>query len=258
MAPLLPTKTRSAYWPEVEECGLKCQSPLLSTQEYSRVHSFIAVGATVSLLCSLFAVFTFLVDWKGGSRYPALAIFYLNLCLALVNIGWLAQFLGNTAREDIVCRKDGVGRHQEPGQGENLSCVVVFILVYYFSIAASVWLVVVSYSWFITFTWASQPNKVREVLTSRAAYFHMVAWSIPLVLTIVILATNKVDGDTVSGICFVGYNSLTDRGVFVLLPHCLALGVAAFFTVRSVRVLGDITWGVGREVLPDKAGGKVR
>eukprot|EP00092_Neocalanus_flemingeri_P027713 GFUD01030083.1.p1 GENE.GFUD01030083.1~~GFUD01030083.1.p1 ORF type:complete len:1052 (+),score=290.32 GFUD01030083.1:52-3156(+) len=258
VAPLLPTKATSAFWNEVEECGLKCQPPLLSTQEYNRVHSFIAVGATLSLLCSLFAVFTFAVDWKGGSRYPAVAIFYLNVCLALVNIGWLAQFLGNSAREDIVCRKDGVGRHQEPGQGENLSCVAVFILVYYFSIAASVWLVVVSYSWFITFTWASQPNKVKEVLTSRAAYFHLVAWSIPLVLTVVILALNKVDGDAVSGICFVGYDSLADRGVFVLLPHCVALGVAAFFTMRSVRVLGDIIWGVGREVLPDKAGGKVR
>ena len=41
----------------------------------------------------------------------------------------------------------------EDRQMENLSCVVVF-MVYYFSIAASVWLVVVSYSWFITFTWA--------------------------------------------------------------------------------------------------------
>ena len=258
VAPLRPTKVKSAYWYEVEECGMKCQSPLLSNKEYNTVHSVIAVGATISLLCSLFAVFTFLVDWKGGSRYPALAIFYLNLCLTLVNTGWLAQFLGNNARDDIVCREDGVGRHHEPGQGENLSCVVVFILVYYFSIAASVWLVVVSYSWFITFNWAHQPNKVKEILTNRAAYFHMIAWSIPLVLTIVILALNKVSGNSVSGICFVGYNSLADKGVFVLLPHCLALAVAAFFTVRSVRVLGEVTWGVAREVLPEKAGGKVK
>ena len=42
-------------------------------------------------------------------------------------------------RKDVVCRGDGVGRHQEPGQGENLSCVAVFILVYFFSQAAAVW-----------------------------------------------------------------------------------------------------------------------
>ena len=42
---------------------------------------------------------------------------------------------------------------------QNLSCVVVF-MVYYFSIAASVWLVVVSYSWFITFTWVHKTNKI--------------------------------------------------------------------------------------------------
>ena len=33
------------------------------------------------------------------------------------------------AKDDIVCRKDGVLRLAEPGSGENLSCVVVFILV---------------------------------------------------------------------------------------------------------------------------------
>ena len=32
-------------------------------------------------------------------------------------------------KDDIVCRRDGGLRLQEPGSGENLSCVVVFILV---------------------------------------------------------------------------------------------------------------------------------
>ena len=139
VAPLTLTSTRSAFWPGVEECGLRCQSPVLSSTEYDSVHSFIAAGATVSLLASLFAVFTFFVDWKGGSRYPARAIFYLNACFVVANTGWLAQFAGDSVRKDIVCRGDGVGRHQEPGQGENLSCVAVFILVYFFSQVAAVW-----------------------------------------------------------------------------------------------------------------------
>ena len=49
------------------------------------------------------------------------------------------QFAGDSVRKDVVCRGDGVGRHQEPGQGENLSCVAVFILVYFFSQVAAVW-----------------------------------------------------------------------------------------------------------------------
>ena len=59
------------------------------------------MGGSLSLTCSLLAVLTFLLDWRGGAKYPALSIFYLNLCLLLVAAGWLAQFSG---RQDIVCR----------------------------------------------------------------------------------------------------------------------------------------------------------
>ncbi|EDW25160.1 GL22998 [Drosophila persimilis] len=34
------------------------------------------------------------------------------------------------SRKDIVCRKDGTLRHSEPTAGENLSCIVIFVLVY--------------------------------------------------------------------------------------------------------------------------------
>ena len=99
VAPLVRTETVSAYWSELEGCGLRCQSPLLTSGQYDSVHSFIAAGATVSLLCSLFAVMTFLVDWKGGSKYPARAIFYLNLCFVVSNVGMLAQFAGSNTRD---------------------------------------------------------------------------------------------------------------------------------------------------------------
>ena len=259
VAPLVITGTRSAFWPDIEECGLRCQSPTLTSSEYDNIHSLIAAGATISLLASLFAVFTFLVDWKGGSKYPARAIFYLNCCLVLANIGWLAQFAGDSVREDIVCRSDGVARHQEPGGAENMACVIIFILVYFFSLSAAVWAVVVSYSWYITFTWAgSQPNKVQTILTQRSPYFHMAALSLPLVLTIIVLASNKVDGSYISGICFVGYNSSLDQGLLVYLPLFCCLAVGGYFTSKSVGLLLEILREVSKGVLPEEAGVKVR
>lgn len=58
---------------------------------------------------------------------------------------WLAQFTPGS-REDIVCRKDGTLRHSEPSAGENLSCIVVFVLVYYSLIAVMVWFIIFAYS----------------------------------------------------------------------------------------------------------------
>ena len=34
------------------------------------------------------------------------------MCFVITNIGWLAQFASDNARDDIVCRSDGVARHQ--------------------------------------------------------------------------------------------------------------------------------------------------
>jgi hypothetical protein len=35
--------------------------------------------------------------------------------------------------------------------GENLSCVIVFVLVYYFIMAALVWFAILTYTWHISF-----------------------------------------------------------------------------------------------------------
>lgn len=40
----------------------------------------------------------------------------MNLCFAAACIGWIAQFFP-TARQDIICRKDGTARVSEPRYG---------------------------------------------------------------------------------------------------------------------------------------------
>lgn len=61
---------------------------------------------------------------------------------------WILQFLPGH-RENIVCRRDGTLRHSEPSAGENLSCIIPFILIYYFLVAANVWFAVFTYAWYL-------------------------------------------------------------------------------------------------------------
>lgn len=88
-----------------------------------------------------------MIDWSAANKYPALAIFYINICFFVSYSGWLIQFLGYDTREDIVCKKDGTLRKSEPSASENLSCVIVFVMVYYFFIAGLVWFVIFTYAW---------------------------------------------------------------------------------------------------------------
>ena len=73
--------------------------------------------------------------------------------------------------------------------GESATCTIVFIMVYFFLMAGVVWFVMLAYSWDVTF---KALGTVRDDLTKKTAYFHIISWCLPLVLTIASLAISQV------------------------------------------------------------------
>ena len=71
-----------------------------------------------------------------------------------------------------------------------------------------------------------------DELERRAAYFHLVAWSLPLVLTITIMALAEVEADSLVGICFLS-QALHIRIVFLLLPLVIIVAIGIFFLVQG-------------------------
>lgn len=71
-------------------------------------------------------------------------------------------------------------------------------------------------------------------MDKKGAYFHLVAWSLPLVLTITIMALGEIDGNSVSGVCFVGSIHWQYRAIFFITPVFAALCVGEFFLVKGL------------------------
>lgn len=138
MDPLVKTDKPEWFYPDVEGCALRCKDSLYTENEHYQIHKLLAYCVIICIFCNLFTIITFIIDWNTANKYPALAIFYVNVCYCISYAGWLIQFLGNETREDIVCKKDGTLRKSEPSASENLSCVIVFVMVYYFLIAGMV------------------------------------------------------------------------------------------------------------------------
>ncbi|XP_020783065.2 smoothened homolog [Boleophthalmus pectinirostris] len=235
-APLVKTDIQSSWYKDVEGCGIQCDNPLFTEEEHSDMHRYIACFGTVTLLCTFFTLATFLADWKNSNRYPAVILFYINACFFVGSIGWLAQFLDG-AREEIVCKSDNTMRLGEPSSSETLSCVTIFIIVYYSLMSGVIWFVMLTYAWHMSF---KALGTTQQPLSGRTSYFHMVTWSIPFVLTVAILAIAEVDGDSVSGICFVGYKNYKYRAGFVLAPIGVVLVVGGYFLIRGVMTLFSI------------------
>lgn len=66
------------------------------------------------------------------------------------------------------------------------------------------------------------------------------AWSLPLVLTITIMALSEVDGNSMTGICFVGYRNAIIRIVFIVLPGGVMSLISLIFTIRGISQLFSI------------------
>uniref|UniRef100_A0A182Q336 Protein smoothened n=1 Tax=Anopheles farauti TaxID=69004 RepID=A0A182Q336_9DIPT len=250
--PLVAADLPANYYREIDGCGVQCKDPLYTDHEHRQIHKLVAWGASVCLAFNLFTLATFAIDWQNANKYPAMVIFYINFCFAVSCLGWLAQFTPG-GREDIVCRKDGTLRTSEPSAGENLSCIVVFVLVYYFLIAAMVWFVIFTYVWHMSF---KAIGKIQDRIDKKGSYFHLIAWSLPLVLTITIMALSEIDGNSTVGICFVGYQNHPIRGGFLLAPVLCVLLVGGYFLGRGLLTLIRLRM-TSREIISARASKKI-
>lgn len=160
-------------------------------------------------------------------------------------------------RENIVCRRDGTLRYSEPSAGDNLSCIIPFILIYYFLIAANVWFAIFTYAWYLQTkdrgtnhstiqkdflllyllfikSNVSSLGSIRDRIDKESFYFHFIAWALPFILTVSIMVLSEVDGNSITGICFVGYRNRTIRsGLFLVPVGILTFGVSVFFSFKG-------------------------
>lgn len=94
------------------------------------------------------------------------------------------------------------------------ACTLLFMVLYFFTLAGSVWWVILTITWFL----AAVPKWGSEAIEKKALLFHACAWGIPGVLTVTLLAMNKIEGDSISGVCFVGLYNPTALRWFLLAP----------------------------------------
>ncbi|KAJ8680193.1 hypothetical protein QAD02_015980 [Eretmocerus hayati] len=249
LSPLVPTDYALAVFEGIEGCGYPCSDPLYTYDEKIQIHSLISWLIGICCFLNFFTVVTFS---KSANEYPARVVFYINVCFMVSCFGWLAQFYPGY-RDHIVCRKDGTLRVSEPS-GESLSCVIVFVFVYYSIMAAMVWFVILTYTWHMS---ARALGKIQDRIDKKSAYFHLLAWCLPLMLTVTIMALGEIDGNYVTGICFVGYNNHIVRTWFVLVPVLIVMSVGGYFLCKGLITLICLRRN-SQEIISERASAKIQ
>lgn len=227
-----PPYNRSVSVAGVVNCAYPCKDIFLNPDEREFATIWITLWSGLCTASTLMTLTTFLIETERF-KYPERPIVFLSACYFLVSIGYLIRVV--VGHEDIAC--DGnIIRYTSTGPS---LCTLVFLMVYFFGMASSVWWIILSFTWFL----AAGLKWGNEAIASYAQYFHLAAWLVPTFQTVGVLLSGAVDGDPVSGICYVGNMNLENLRTFVLTPLLVYLvlgtsfllaGFVSLFRIRSV------------------------
>lgn len=95
-----------------------------------------------------------------------------------------------------------------------------------------VWYVILTYAWHL-----KASGKNQDKIEKKGSYFHLFAWSAPLILTITTMALSEIDGNSIVGICFVGYLNHPFRIYLLMVPLAFVIVGGGTFVVLGTRQL---------------------
>ena len=227
-------------------CGMPCGGEFdmfFGDKERLFAWYWLGIWSSLCAVSTLFTVLTFLVDMQRF-RYPERPIIFLSACYCVVSVTYLVGFI---IGDRVAC----TGPFRDPNnpeiattrvvtQGTKIEgCTIMFMLLYFFSMASSIWWVILTLTWFLSagLKWG------HEAIESNSQYFHLAAWAVPAIKTIAILAMGQVDGDTLSGVCYTGITDKDALRGFLLAPLFVYLiigttfllgGFISLFRIRTI------------------------
>lgn len=228
-----------------KNCGAPCYDMFFDRGKRNFAQWWIGIWSCICLASTLFTVLTFLIDMQRF-RYPERPIIFLSGCYFMVA---LAYVVGFALRENISCsgpfeppnantRKEEMWPVVTQGTKKE-GCTILFMMLYFFSMASSIWWVILTLTWFL----AAGMKWGHEAIEANSQYFHLAAWAVPAIKTIAILAMGQVDGDVLSGVCYTGIYDVDALRGFVLAPLVVYLiigtsfllaGFVSLFRIRTI------------------------
>ena len=247
--PIMPTSNRQPQCADrfvhVEKltenntCAPRCKTDVFFRSEDKKFAAiWMIVWASLCFVSTLLTVLTFLVD-TTRFKYPERPIIFLSMCYCIYSLAYMIRAI--TGPEAISCDRTQNGADFLILEGlESTWCIIVFLILYFFGMASSLWWVILTLTWFL----AAGRKWGREAIQSLSSYFHLAAWAIPAIKTIIILTMRRVDGDELTGLCYVG--NMDDGALifFVLVPLFVYLFVGTLFImsgfVAMFRIRNDL------------------
>ncbi|KAH8421423.1 hypothetical protein KR009_006359, partial [Drosophila setifemur] len=228
--------------PRSGRCAPLCEADILFTPSEKHLSEvWVSTWAYAALGLALVATVCLLAS--DGSRLASAKwsrlLSPLIWCHNMVTLGWTVRFI--VGRTGTACGTDP----QAPNESllsvdglSNASCASVFLLRYYFGMAACAWWAVLCLGWHRDIRRHSPDSKGHVAIPSNFAgspakrsnaknvqqelaqnnFVCFVAWGLPAFQTAAVIVARFVDADELLGACFVGNQSDKALQVLVATP----------------------------------------
>ncbi len=243
-APLVETVQASKFFHEIDGCGMQCDSPLFAGDEYAPLSNFLRLMFVLVALAASFAIFTHLVTrWGKLFKYPNVATFYMWVSWLFLAVAVLMQFV-YPGREGLVCSSDGTRYMGGSREATNHWCNFNFFLLYVGFTCKCVASLCYNYH-------SSQSIRGTEQksakLINKTKYFN---WSMVMIvvffMALVFVVPDRMEGDSVLGVCLMGPANSLMRILFLVVPNSLSTLASVFFSRKTILALHQ-TWKMEQE-----------
>ena len=204
------------------DCGAPCYSMFFEKAEIYVIHWINGILSFIGLLSCLFLVVVYFLDRSRFENEPQMFIVWMAGSFMMVS---LIYFIGVLVGDQVACGEpftDTEDPNFDPerlirqGTMKDWKCNVFGMGLYLFQMLGYGYFVMLTFSWYKqAYGWAP------EGLTAKSSCLHAINWTIAAVLTIANVVLKSIEGDILSGVCFVGLWNKTNPLYFVIIPLTL-------------------------------------
>lgn len=217
---------------QVEDCGAPCYNMFFGQGKITQINTWSGVWAIFGMIPCLFTIATYLID-PTRFPFPQLSIIFMSFCYLIVTIVYIIGFaLGDNVAcgqafevKDINLETERLVRQ---GTLDDWRCQVIAMVLYFFDTAGSLWWVMLTVGWFLEagLKWGSE--------AIEGSYLHAIVWTVAAIQMVLMVVLKKIEGDILSGVCFVGLWDSHSLLSFVVIPKALYLSIGFVFLIMGV------------------------
>ena len=241
------------YVNRTRKCALLCDKDFQFTEKDKRlVDTWLIIWATIGLISAAFVFLTYLVDDTRRFGLDGRHLVTMSSCYGMCCVAYLIR--GLAGRRAISCVSvdpfpeavpDGETQMVLAQEGTvSADCTCLFVLYYYFATAGVAWWLVITFNFLLTsgLDWSGDASQ-----RLLGTVFHIGAWTVPAVQTVVILIRKNIQPSELTGMCHVTSNDpmavvgfqLAPLIVYSLLGIAFLLGgyLGAYSRKKSVKCI---------------------